>query len=272
MTTDSAGPAGTASDLDLFESEATGQPVHKSTKAPSDKYEGKSVEDLIDMHRNAERVIGRQSQEIGTLRRVSDQILDLKRPTTETKKEEPRQPVTVDQLLNDPEKALQGAVNNSEVARRAERAEQRVSDLEASITETHFVSKHKNFAQDLEDPSFKDWVAKNPVRVGLGNAAAQRDYKAASALWDLWEEHKELAGAKPAAKDTQTTQNPARKVPSTVKGSPSEGIPSEAVYSRAKLLELRIKVQQGDPAANARWSDPEFQRRMHQAYAEQRVK
>lgn len=270
MTTETPGPAGTASDLDLFEAEASGQPVHQPSKAPSDKYAGKSPEELIEMHRNAERVIGRQSQEIGTLRRVSDQILDLKKPTTETKKEEPRQPVTVDQLLNDPEKALHSAVNSSEAATLAKSADERVSRLEASITQERFVSKHKNFQQDLEDPSFKEWVAKNPVRVGLGNAAAQNaDWKAAEALWDLWEEHKDLT--KPAGKQTQTTQG-AKPVPKTVKGSPSEGVPAEATYSRAKLMELRIKVQQGDAAANARWSDPEFQRRMHQAYADGRVR
>jgi hypothetical protein len=261
----------TASDLDLFEAEATGQPAHKSEKAPSDKYAGKSPDDLIEMHRNAERVIGRQSQEIGTLRRVSDQLLDLKKPTTEIKKEEAHQPVTVDQLLNDPDKALNRAVDKSDAAIRARNAEERVSRLESSITQERFVSKHKDFARDLDEPTFKEWVAKNPVRVGLGNAAAGNDWQAATALWDMWDEHKELtSGGKSGASESRTSGT--RKVPTTIKGSPSEGMPAEQVYSRAKLMELRTKVNQGDAAASARWNDPEFQRRMHTAYAENRVR
>jgi hypothetical protein len=263
MTTET-GTAGTASDLDLFEAEASGQPLHVSKTTPTDKYEGKSVDDIIEMHRNAERVIGRQSQEIGTLRRVSDQLLDLKKPTTEIKREEPRQPVTVDQLLNDPEKALQSAVDS-----RVRASEERVARLENSITQERFVSKHKDFSKDLEDPSFKEWVAKNPVRVGLGNAAAASDWQAADALWDMWKEHKEIAGATPAAKGTQAG---AKKVTTTIKASPSEGIPSEPTYSRAKLMELRTKVQQGDPVALSRWNDPSFQERMHEAYAAGRVR
>lgn len=266
MTIEAGSTATTASDLDLFEAEATGQPSSHSTTIP-DKYSGKSVDDLIKMHQNAERKLGQQSQEIGTLRRVSDQLLDLKKPTTEIKREEIRQPVTVDALLADPEKALQSAVASSEVAQRAQRAEDRVSQLEASITKERFISKHKTFQEDLQNPEFVSWTQGNKVRAALGHAASQDNFEAADNLWEMWEEHKQITG-----KTTKQSNSTVRRVVSGVKPAPSENVDSTPSYSRAKLMEFRAKVQQGDPVALARWNDPTFQDRMHQAYAEGRVK
>jgi hypothetical protein len=265
MTTDNTGATGAADDLDLFEAEATGQPVTKSETKPS-KYEGKSVDDLIQMHQNAEKLISRQGAEVAQVRRMADEILQLKKPTTEVK-QIAHQPVTVETLLNDPEKALTSAVNSSELAVRATRAEARVDSLERKLSEQDFVTKHSSFADDVSNPEFITWTQKNEVRRTLGAAAAANNFEAAKNLWDMWEEHKELVGAK-------TTDTKAKaKVPTGVRQSSTEltstGKPN---LSRSKLMELRAKVEQGDPAAVARWKDPEFQRRMITAYAEDRVK
>lgn len=253
-----------ASDLDLFEAEATGQPASKSTGTP-DKYVGKSVDDLIRMHQNAEHLISRQGAEVAQVRRMADEILQLKKPITETRPIA-REPVTVQTLLNDPEKALQSAVDSSSVAQRATQADTRIAQLESSIAETRFTSKHANFAEDLNDPAFIAWINKSPVRAALGQAVAAKNFDAATNLWDLWTEHKELSG---------TTQNvaitKAKTVPSGVKSAPAQPR-GKPIFSRAKLMELRMKVQQGDTAATARYNDPAFQDRMHEAYAEDRVR
>lgn len=255
-----------ASDLDLFEMEATGQPVSKSETIP-DKYKGKTVEDLVQMHQNAERLISRQGAETGQLRRMADEILQLKKPTTETR-QAARTPVTVETLLNDPEKALQSAVSASDVAQRATAAEARVERLESSIAETTFVSRHKDFAKDLNDPAFIDWVNKSPVRVALGAAAAEKKFEAATNLWDLWEEHKELTAT---SDDAETPKVKAKSVPNGVKSAPAT-IKGKPIYSRAKLMELRMKAADPDSPEHARYYDPTFQANMHTAYAEDRVK
>lgn len=265
MTTESTGSTGGASDLDLFESEATGQPVAKPTTIP-DKYKGKSVEDIIQMHQNAEQLASRQGAELGQMRKYADALIDLKKPTTQTKEE--HKPITVDVLLNDPEKALHSAVNSSELVKRTADAEARVTRLESNLAERTFVSNHPSFAEDMVDPSFKEWMTKNPVRASLGQAASQANYEAANNLWSMWEEHKELTGAKD---DTKTQRKP-KSVPSTVKSSPAENNTGQRIYSRAKIMELRMKVQQGDPSSLARWNDPTFQENLNKAYAEERVR
>lgn len=262
MTTDS-----TASDLAQFEADATGETVEKVTPATiPEKFKGKTVEDMIQSYQNLEKLQSRQAQELGTVRRMADQLLELKKPTTETKHVE-RQPVTVETLLNDPEKALNSAVNSSELALRAQRAEEGVARLERKISQQEFVTKHSGYEQDMHDPAFIDWMNKNEVRRTLGQAAAQDNFVAAKNLFDMWEEHKELAGT--AKTETKTTKP---KVTATVRTAPADMVASgKPNLSRAKLMELRTKVEQGDESARARWKDPEFQRRMIEAYAEGRV-
>lgn len=271
MTIESAGATGGADDLDLFEAEATGQPVTKvEPNAIPDKYKGKTAEELITMHMNAERLLARQGGEVGQLRRMADQILELKRPETRTTEE--RKPVTVDALLSDPEAAIRDAVANSDVVKRAERAEARVDALETSITKERFAQKHTSYSRDLEDPEFRAWVNKQPLRVALAAEAAKDNFVAATNLWDMWDEFKELSGAAAGGNAQSTTTSTAKKIPSTVRQAPADasaGKPRN--WDRAKLMELRMKVQQGDPAALARWSDKGFQERMHKAYEEKRV-
>lgn len=266
MMTEEAGSTGAADDLAEFEAEATGQPVQKSEKIPA-KYAGKSVEDMIQMHQNLEKLNGRQGQELGQMRRMADEILQLKKPTTQTK-EEVRQPVTVETLLNDPEKALKSVVDSSDSVRRAQAAEDRVARLESKISQESFVSRFPSFADDLQNPEFTAFVQANPARQVLGTASSKEDYNAAAALWAMWEERNELIGT---SKDDKT-QKAKVKVTSTVRPSAKTVDVAPRNWSRAKLMELRFKVADGDPASVARWNDKTFQENMHKAYAEDRVK
>lgn len=265
MNTES-GTSGTADDMDLFESEATGQPVPKPTTIP-DKYVGKSVEEIIQMHQNAEKRISVQGAELGQVRSMAAQLLEFKKPTTETKVVE-RTPVTVEALLNDPEKALRSAVDSSDLVQRVQRAEERNDRLEKLITQNDFVAKHSTYADDMNDPKFIEWTQKNDVRKALGQAAAQDNFVAAKSLWELWEEHQELVGAQTSKSDSP--KSTAKKVPNTVKQAPTESR-GEPKYSWAKLMELRLKMQDGDPAAVARWNQPEFQAKLIKAYEDKRV-
>ena len=245
MNTENTAASGAADDLDLFEAEATGQPVAKPTTIP-DKFKGKSVEDMIHIAMNAEKLISRQGAELGQVRRMADEILQLKKPTTETKAEV-RQPVTVETLLNDPEKALSSAVNSSEMAVRATRAEEAVHRLEKKLTEQEFVAHHSSFKDDMANPEFIAWTQKNDVRKALGQAASQENFVAAKNLWDMWEEHQELIGKKTTATST------AKRVPTTVKATPAESLTAgKPTLSRAKLMELRAKVGSRRSRSNAR--------------------
>jgi len=41
-----------------------------------DKYKGKNLQDIVKMHQEAEKLIGRQAQEVGEVRRLADELLN----------------------------------------------------------------------------------------------------------------------------------------------------------------------------------------------------
>ena len=80
-----------------------------------DKYRNKSAAELVQMHQEAERMLGRQSGEVGELRKVVDEFV----LSQSTKKEE-----TVEEEIDyfsDPEKAVQRAIDNHPAVREAQR-------------------------------------------------------------------------------------------------------------------------------------------------------
>lgn len=262
MSIDTNGGASASDDLFADEPADTGTSNATHAAPIPDKYKGKSVDDIIAMHRNAEKKISEQGADLAAQRRLSDKILELGNRSQPDTKHTERQPVTVEALLNDPDKALQSAVDSKNRA-----TEERISRLESSITQKDFTAKHSSYQEDMEDPEFKSWIAKNEARQVLANESANGNFRAATSLWDMWSERKELAeGLKTSPKATVKP-----RTPSTVKATPQENHQSR-VFSRAKLMELRAKVHDGDPAATERWKDPEFQRAMIEAYDQGRVK
>lgn len=270
--------SGTPSEFDLEFNEATStstsNPDSAVTQTPAleptipEKYKGKSVTDIINMHLNAEKKISEQGQQLGELRVQVDQVLGL-RPDNVKPKDKPK--VTTEDLFNDPNSALEKVITNSEVAEKVDKTNERVQALERTIGQTDFESRYPNFMDDVNNEEFRNWVGANKARASLLlDLNNNFNFEAGIALWDMWKERQELA--KPAQiKEQDTNVRRTIKDASTVRNSPTlEG--RKPIYSRAKLLELQAKSLQGDPAARARWNDPEFQKEYHAAYAEGRVK
>jgi len=68
-------------------------PVEQETQSEiPDKYRGKSAEDLVRMHQEAEKLLGRQSSEVGELRQVVDSYIQ----TQLSNQQAPQQQETVD--------------------------------------------------------------------------------------------------------------------------------------------------------------------------------
>jgi hypothetical protein len=96
--------------------EPVGQPeeVTKEPEVP-EKYRGKSLEDIIKMHQESEKLIGRQAQEVGESRKLLDEYIkhQLNTKTHDT------QPVKTQEIdwFEDPAKAVNQAVENNKLNR-----------------------------------------------------------------------------------------------------------------------------------------------------------
>lgn len=256
-------------DLELAQVQAA-KPAGEQVEPPAElpeKYRGKSVEDVAAMHMNLEREKSRLANELGEMRRVADKLINVK-PVEENTRNE-RQPVTVEALLDNPDKALSSAFESSPVAVQAAQANQRVDELERRLGYEAFTRDHPNYTKDINDPAWVEWVKKNPARLELAARADKFDFNAANALWSMWDEHKQVtsnARTQERADDTATRAATVRAAPAAT------SVGTGPVYSRSKLMELRMRANSGDAVARAKLDDPAFNARLVQAYADGRVR
>ena len=78
-------------DETLSEFEAVEQKQAQDATAAEipDKYRNKSLDDVIKMHQEAEKLIGRQAQEVGEIRKLTDELIktNLNKNTQDTQVE-----------------------------------------------------------------------------------------------------------------------------------------------------------------------------------------
>lgn len=231
-----------------------------------EKFKGKTAADLARMVEESQSMIGRQSQEIGSLRSLVDQALELKR-TTDLRNNggEDDLEITSDDVFSKPTEAI-GRVAD----KRVRPLEQRLDRLEAQEAEDAFLRLHPTAKEDAADPKFLEFIGKSDYRKGLaGRVADQKDVAAAHELWLSWEEHR-LATQTDESEDMNKTRKRSSKpsdAPAMVRGGERlEPTGAEGkTYSRQALMEMRLKDQKA-------YYDPAFQTIITKAYSEGRVK
>lgn len=239
------------------------------------KYKEKSVDDLINMHVNLEKVLHRQGTEVGQLRKLVDTQSQLLQASTRASGIQPGQgttvepikpaPITAEALLSRPDESLTSAISsNPSVTQNA----QRLQNIEMNLARKDFEDKYSTYRDDVQNPEFQEWVLKSQTRSKLlVDLDKNYNFGSGKELWELWGEHTEARGAATRALNQKVN------AATTIRGSSSEvsqGV--KPILSRTKLAELQIKVTNGDPASVARWNDPQFQAEYQLAYQEGRVK
>lgn len=229
-----------------------------------EKYRGKSTKDLIEMHAKTEKDLSRLGQEVGQLRK---QVV-LERP--QEKKEPAKKEVNVDDLLENPEDAVNTLVNQNPVVRKINST---VEDLERDLSRRSFETKHPEYIKDVKDEKFLEWVNGNPVRRALADSADKWDFQAADALWDMWDERKSVIAE---VEETKAKQKADKKKADLKAGTleSGNGTPTEStkIWSRSEIIELKRQALLGDRKAQAIVSNPKWQAEVMSAYAEKRAK
>lgn len=224
------------------------------------KYKGKSLDDIIKMHQEAERLIGRQAQEVGEVRKLADELikrqLDTKQEVPATKEDE------ID-FFEDPKKAVSKAV---ETHPAIQEARQQAMALKQQQTLNRLQATFPDFQQTVTDPDFAEWVKSSPVRMRLYAAAdADYDFEAAAELLHNWSYVKPKAAAPQSQQvpDTRAVQKAAIKAATVDVGSNASSPTTSKVYRRADLIRLQLE----DPDRYYALQDE-----ILAAYAEGRVK
>lgn len=239
-----------------------------------EKYRGKSVQDIIKMHQNAESELGRKGNELGQYMSLTDQLLQLKRSddlrkggaSEEDIDDEPSINITTDELLDNPTAALTKIVDArlGSQNRKKEKTEAEKAYLEQA---RDFASRHPNAKAIAESEEFRAWVEQSPIRqIGAANAG-NGDIFAADALLTEWKALQEQSKDDEPQPDPAADNIKAARRASTEKrgSSTASDAPTGKTYKRLDLIRLKLS----DPEA---YADPEFQREIMLAYAQGRVK
>lgn len=220
-----------------------------------DKYRAKSLEDVIRMHQEAEKLIGKQAQEVGEVRRLADELIkqNLGAKQQRIQEEEPE----VD-FFENPQKAVQKTVDRHPDVLAARQA---TADFRRMQTQQKLAQEHPDYAQLVQDPDFATWVKSSPVRVGLyAKADGEFDFDSANELLSTF---KQLRGVK--VQQTEKAGDAVRKqsMKAAQVDTGGSGESSKRVYRRSDLIRLKMT----DPARYDALSDE-----IMVAYSEGRVR
>jgi hypothetical protein len=237
------------------ELEAEEAKIPESKPELPDRYRNKSLEDIVKMHQEAEKVIGRQAQEVGEVRKLADELIkqNLGAKSQPVEKDEPE----VD-FFDDPKKAIQKTIETHPDVLAAREASVQFKALQ---TKQKLVQEHPDFEQLVQSEDFVNWVKSSPVRISLySKADAQFDFDSAH---ELLSTYKELRNIRTKQVEQQASAARQQTMKAAQVDTGGSGESSKRVYRRADLIRLKMT----DPARYDALSDE-----IMAAYQEGRVK
>jgi len=233
------------------------QPQEPELTIP-EKYEGKSVEELVQMHQELEKFSGKQSTEVGELRKVVDDYIQTAQLTEQAPQQQQEQDEEVDFFV-DPTSAVNRAIDNHP---KIKEAQAYTEQYKKQATLAQLQQQHPDMEAILQDTKFAEWIKGSKVRTQLFVQADQQyDYDAAHELFTLWKERNQ------AVQQTAEAERQARK--SAVKTANTGNARGTAERSRKKTYRRADLI-------NLMKTDPDrymaLQPEIMAAYAEKRVK
>jgi len=223
-----------------------------------DKYQGKDLKDIVRMHQEAEKLLGKQSSEVGELRKIVDDFVQTQLATQEKAQASTAPSEEID-FFDDPKKAVEYAIENHPKIKQAETYTAQLKQQEAL---SRLKTEHPDYEQVVQDSSFIEWVTKSKFRTDLLKRADQQfDYDAADELLTSWKERQAIVTEAQESEKKQRKNTVKQASTGNTRGSAES--PSRKIYRRADI----IKLMQTDPDRYMQLA-PEIR----QAYDEGRVK
>jgi len=153
-----------------------------------DKYRGKSLKDIVAMHQEAEKLIGRQGSEVGDLRKIVDDFIK----TQTTKNSEVDEVATTDEdFFIEPKSAVNRAIDNHPAIKEAQHAS---LSMKRADTVSRLKQEFPDAMEVVQSPDFAKWIEGSKVRTELFvRAETQYDYDSAKELLENWKERQTLS-------------------------------------------------------------------------------
>jgi hypothetical protein len=226
-----------------------------------EKYRGKSAIEIARMHQEAEKLIGRQANEVHEVRSLADQLLK-QQLDSKAKEAKPLEESLEEDFFADPASAVNRQVEKHPAVLEARQA---ALEMKRMKTAQQLSAKHPDFATIASDTGFQDWVKSSAIRLNLfAKADAEFDFESADELLSTYKELKQIKQQNQVQQSVEVeskAQEQAMKAATVDVGGAGES--SRKVYRRADLIKLRMT----DPERYMQLSDE-----IMDAYATGRVK
>lgn len=226
-----------------------------------EKFQGKSIEDVVKSYEEVEKALGRKNNEVGELRKLTDEFLRQSlQPDTGGSPAQAVTEVGVDELLEDPNKTINDAVSNNP---RLKQLEEQLLNAQRVEGQKGFEAKHPGGMDRIVSSEVQEWINASPVRQKLfAEAHANYDFGIADELLSTYESihgvKVEEAKGKQKAKRDQALKDAA-----TEKGSTGQS--SKKIFKRTDLMKMMVNNRKA-------YDSPSFQAKLAQAYQEGRVR
>lgn len=243
------------------EATASEQAEEPSEDDLPDKYQGKSAKELAEMHSNLEKLMGKQSQEVGELRKAFDAMVQDSIIAKKSEAQTAPEPEVDDvDFFTDPKAAVERAVANHPTLKQAQAVAAEMAKKEAMAA---LQASHPDMKDILGNEKFQEWVGASKIRTQLyANADQNYDYDSANELLSLWKERQEVV-KQTAAVEKVAQKNEIKKAATGTARTNPAGQSTRKTYRRRDIIELMQK----DPK---RYES--LQPEIMKAYAEGRVK
>jgi len=236
--------------------------VTEESKVP-DKFAGKSLEDVINSYENLEKELGRKSQEIGELRKLSDSFLQAQLNTNQQQNLQANNKNTEKtedfDFFEDPDGAVNRAIENHPKFKEFQQFQAQQSQTAAR---SRLQEAHPDYGNIVKDAKFQDWVKESPIRMQMFQAADAYNFDAANELLSTWKDRLMINKTQEVNEQAEADRKAALKAGASESRS---GVSSGGgkIFKRADLINLKMR----DPQRYESMQDEIFK-----AYSEGRVK
>jgi len=250
--------------LDTFEEAEAEEPTSEEQEAYEEeaeddlpeKYKNKDLKEIVRMHQEAEKLLGRQSSEVGELRKVVDNFIMQQ---SQSQSNAPKQVEEDVDIFTDPDAYTKRAIESHPKVKEFERMTAQMK-REAALGRLN--NSHPDWQQVLSSESFGEWIKNSKVRQELfARADRNYDFDAANELLSTWKERQSAVATTKKVEEKEIKRQ--RKAAATGSGKGGGEGTSRKVYRRSDIINL----MQTNPDRYAELADE-----IATAYAEGRVR
>ena len=224
------------------------------------KFQGKSVDEILQSYQNLEQQYGKQGNELGELRKLADSLIQKNlQEAQDTPVQEQEKRLSEDDFLANPVDSVRKIV------------EEAIQPLKGALQQTNtdttmsrLQAKHPDVEAIVKDLDFQKWVMESVPRQDMWQKASAGDFNYAD---ELFSQYKSLHGIKMEQQKEIARTEKERELNAATAGA--SGASQDAVskgnptYKRSELIRLQLE----DPR---RYAD--LQPEIYQAYKEGRVR